>query len=65
MSTKAKILDEEYGHIRLPERGILEEKETRIWKDPTTGEVILSRKPENWDEFFDEIEEAGVKYYPD
>jgi len=38
--------------VRLPAQYRFEEKEVYIRKDPETGDVVLSRKPENWDGFF-------------
>ena len=37
--------------VRLPAAFRFDTKEVFIRQDPETGDVILSRKPENWDEF--------------
>lgn len=46
--------------IRLPAAFRFEEKEVFIRRDPVTGDLILSRKPENWDGFFLALENADV-----
>lgn len=46
--------------IRLPAAFRFEEKEVFIRRDPVTGDLILSRKPENWDSFFLALENADV-----
>ncbi len=38
--------------VRLPAAYRFDTNEVFIRKDPVTGDVILSRKPETWDEFF-------------
>lgn len=39
--------------VRLPARFRFDCKEVFIRKDPETGDVILSRKPGSWDDFFE------------
>jgi antitoxin VapB len=46
--------------VRLPAAFRFEGKEVFIRKDPMTGDVILSRKPENWDGFLEAINQLGV-----
>jgi antitoxin VapB len=41
--------------VRLPAEFRFEGKEVFIRKDPQTGDVILSRKPDNWDSFIEAI----------
>ncbi|MDS1140016.1 AbrB/MazE/SpoVT family DNA-binding domain-containing protein [Pusillimonas sp. SM2304] len=41
--------------VLLPAEYRFDTKEVFIRKDPITGDVILSRKPSTWDEFFDTI----------
>ena len=41
--------------VRLPVNLRFEGDEVYIRKDPATGDVILSRKPGNWTEFFELI----------
>lgn len=38
--------------VRLPAEFRFEGKEVFIRKDEKTGDVILSRRPESWEEFF-------------
>ncbi|MBY0365174.1 MAG: type II toxin-antitoxin system VapB family antitoxin [Burkholderiaceae bacterium] len=38
--------------VRLPLEYRFEEKEVYIRRDPATGDVILSRRPESWDGLF-------------
>lgn len=38
--------------VRLPLEFRFEEKEVYIRRDPVTGDVILSRRPDSWREFF-------------
>jgi antitoxin VapB len=38
--------------VRLPHDLRFEGREVYIRQDPTTGDVILSRRPETWDGFF-------------
>ena len=45
--------------VRLPAACRFDVKEVFIHKDPQTGDVILSRKPANWDDFF--VALKGVK----
>jgi antitoxin VapB len=53
MSQTAKVfMNGRSQAIRLPAAFRFEEKEVFIRRDPKTGDLILSRKPENWDSFF-------------
>ncbi len=38
--------------VRLPASFRFSSREVYIRKDPETGDVILSRKPESWDDLF-------------
>jgi antitoxin VapB len=38
--------------VRLPLEYRFEEKEVYIRRDPATGDVILSRRPDSWEGFF-------------
>ena len=49
--------------VRLPAAFRFDTKEVFIRQDPETGEVILSRKPMDWDGFFDAL--LGVQVSPD
>ena len=46
--------------VRLPAAYRFDGKEVFIRQDPETGDVILSRKPENWDGFFAALRDADV-----
>jgi antitoxin VapB len=44
--------------VRLPAAFRFDTKEVFIRQDPATGDVILSRKPATWDDFFTALEGA-------
>jgi len=46
--------------VRLPAAYRFNAKEVFIRQDPETGDVILSRKPATWDDFFAALEGADV-----
>ena len=46
--------------VRLPSAYRFDAKEVFIRKDPETGDIILSRKPASWDDFFSALECADV-----
>ena len=46
--------------VRLPAAFRFEEKEVFIHQDPKTGDVILSRKSQNWDKFMDILQSTKV-----
>ena len=46
--------------VRLPVAFRFDAKEVFIRQDPETGDVILSRKPANWDDFFSVLKSADV-----
>jgi antitoxin VapB len=46
--------------VRLPSDLRFEGSEVFIRCDPATGDVILSRRPESWDSFFQLRKEANV-----
>jgi antitoxin VapB len=53
MSQSAKIFTNGRSQaVRLPAAYRFNCTEVFIRKDPKTGDVILSRKTENWDDFF-------------
>ncbi len=53
MTQTAKIfLNGRSQAVRLPAQFRFEEKEVYVRRDDVTGDVILSRNPGNWDEFF-------------
>jgi antitoxin VapB len=46
--------------VRIPAEFRFNSKEVYIRRDDKTGEVILSRKPANWDDLFAKLDAAGV-----
>jgi antitoxin VapB len=46
--------------VRLPAAYRFQTKEVFVRQDSETGDVILSRKPESWDEFFAALKGADV-----
>ncbi len=46
--------------VRLPLDYRFDGDEVFIRKDPETGEVILSQKPDDWDAFFQWLDAIGV-----
>lgn len=46
--------------VRLPANFRFECDEVYIHKDPETGDVIISRKPGSWDDFFKLMETLDV-----
>jgi antitoxin VapB len=46
--------------VRLPAEYRFDTSEVYIWRDPETGNVILSKKPLTWDGFFEALAEADV-----
>jgi antitoxin VapB len=46
--------------VRLPAEFRFDTKEVYIRKDPRTGDVILSKRPNDWDEFFRLRDQADV-----
>lgn len=46
--------------VRLPAAYRFDAKEVFIRQDPETGDVILSRKPADWDGFFTALKGADI-----
>jgi len=46
--------------VRLPAAYRFDTQEVFIRQDPETGDVILSRRPGNWDSFFAALKDAEV-----
>ena len=46
--------------VRLPAAFRFDGQEVFIRQDPETGDVILSRKPPDWDDFFSALKVADV-----
>ncbi len=60
MTRKAKLfMNGRSQAVRLPAEFRFEGAEVYIRKDPATGDVILSRKPGTWDDFFALARELG------
>jgi len=61
MSKTAKLFTNGRSQaVRLPREFRFDGKEVFIRKDETSGDVILSRRPGSWDEFFDSIRDLDV-----
>ena len=46
--------------VRLPSEYRFEGSEVYVRRDPATGDVILSRRPESWNDFFALLKSAAV-----
>lgn len=46
--------------VRLPAEFRFDTDEVYIHRDPNTGDVVLSRRPSDWREFFDLADAAGI-----
>lgn len=46
--------------VRLPSSMRFNCEEVYISQDPATGDLILSKKPGTWDDFFKLVDAAGV-----
>lgn len=46
--------------VRLPAEFRFEGREVFIRRDPSNGDLILSRKPESWNEFFEVLRGADI-----
>jgi antitoxin VapB len=46
--------------VRLPANYRFKGSEVYIRRDPATGDVILSRRPESWQDFFELLETIDV-----
>jgi antitoxin VapB len=46
--------------VRLPAKYRFDTKQVYIRRDPQTGDVILSRRPDNWDSFLALLKDADV-----
>lgn len=61
MSQSAKIfINGRSQAVRLPAAYRFNCTEVFIRKDPKTGDVILSRKPGTWDDFFDLLKTVEI-----
>ncbi|MBS1853039.1 MAG: AbrB/MazE/SpoVT family DNA-binding domain-containing protein [Acidobacteria bacterium] len=46
--------------VRLPAEYRFSGSEVYVRRDPSTGDIILSRKPESWDGFFELLKTLDV-----
>lgn len=46
--------------VRLPAEYRFEGSEVYIRRDPQTGDIVLSRRPDSWQEFFDLLKTLEV-----
>jgi len=46
--------------VRLPAEFRFPGSEVYVRRDPATGDVILSRRPDSWEDFFDLTTKLGV-----
>ena len=46
--------------VRLPAEYRFDGTEVYVRRDPQTGDVILSRRPESWQEFFSLVDSLGI-----
>ncbi|TCV83804.1 antitoxin [Sulfurirhabdus autotrophica] len=61
MSQTAKLFTNGRSQaVRLPAAYRFDTKEVFIHQDPETGDIILSRKPATWDDFFSALKVADV-----
>jgi antitoxin VapB len=61
MSTKAKVFVTGHSQaVRLPMEFRFDCSEVYIHRDLVTGDVILSRRPDSWDDFFASDGATGV-----
>ena len=61
MSQVAKLFNNGRSQaVRLPAAFRFDAKEVYIRQDPETGDVIISRKPTDWDDFFVELKDAEI-----
>ena len=46
--------------VRLPAEYRFEGSEVFVRRDETTGDIVLSRRPESWDDFFELVKMAKL-----
>jgi len=46
--------------VRLPAEYRFEGSEVFVRRDPHTGDVILSRRPESWDDYFELVKSLDI-----
>jgi antitoxin VapB len=61
MTQTAKlVMNDGVQAVQLPADFRFDATEVFIWRDRVTGDVVLSRRPPNWDDFFAALAEAEV-----
>lgn len=61
MADKAKLfMNGRSQAVRLPAAYRFEGEEVFIRRDPATGDVVLSSRPDSWDGFFAVLEKGAV-----
>jgi antitoxin VapB len=61
MSQTAKLfMNGRSQAVRLPAEFRFAEKEVYIRRDPSTGDVVLSRRPGGWDDFFELVKTLDI-----
>jgi antitoxin VapB len=46
--------------VRLPAEYRFEGSEVYVRRDPSTGDVILSRRPDSWEDLFELMNASGI-----
>jgi antitoxin VapB len=46
--------------VRLPVEFRFDTDEVYVRRDPATGDVVLSRRPAGWDDFFQQVDQLAV-----
>lgn len=46
--------------VRLPAEFRFDTKEVYVRRDPATGDVVLSRRPADWNDFFELVETLDI-----
>ena len=46
--------------VRLPAEYRFESNQVYVRRDPTTGDVVLSRRPGDWADFFESLEHLEI-----
>ena len=60
MNTAKLFMNGRSQAVRLPANFRFDCDEVYIRKDPKTGDVIISRKPSSWDDFFKLVENSNI-----
>ena len=61
MTTTAKLFRNGRSQaVRLPAEFRFSGSEVYVRRDPSTGDVILSRRPDSWQDFFDLVDGLDI-----